>query len=143
MSQLRHSEITKPIIGAFYEVYNELGHGFLESVYREAMIIALREKGLDVEREKTVTVRFRNETVGVFRADLIVGSAVIVELKCGRVLDSSHEAQLLNYLKATGFAVGLLLNFGARPAFKRLVFETARLRFAPLGHPQGFRLEEQ
>ena len=116
----------EPIIGAFYNVYNELGHGFLESVYREAMVIALREKGLQVEREKTVTVRFHNETVGVFRADLIVGSAVIVELKCARMLDSSHEAQLLNYLKATDFEVGLLLNFGTRPTFKRLVLETAR-----------------
>jgi GxxExxY protein len=124
-------EITEPIIGAFYEVYNELGHGFLESVYREAMAIALRAKGLEVEREKTVTVRFRNETVGVFRADLIVGSVVIVELKCARGLDASHEAQLLNYLKATGFEVGLLLNFGARPGFKRLVFETARSAVAP------------
>ncbi len=123
---LRHSKITEPIIGAFYEVYNELGHGFLESVYREAMVIAPRERGLQVEREKTVTVRFRNETVGVFRADLIVSSLVIVELKCARALDSSHEAQLLNYLKATDFEVGLLLNFGVRPTFRRLVLETAR-----------------
>lgn len=128
---LTHSEITEPIIGAFYEVYNELGHGFLESVYREAMVIALRAKGLQVEREKTVRVRFRNETVGMFRADLIVGAVVVIELKCARVLDASHEAQLLNYLKATGFYVGLLLNFGTRPVFKRLVFETARSRFAP------------
>ncbi len=130
MLGLRHSEITEPIIGAFYEVYNELGHGFLESVYREAMMIALRAKGLPVEREKTVTVQFRNETVGIFRADLVVSSVVIVELKCARALDAGHEAQLLNYLKATGLEVGLLLNFGTRPAFKRLVFETARSSFA-------------
>jgi GxxExxY protein len=134
--RLRHSEITEPIIGAFYEVYNELGHGFLESVYREAMVIALRAKGLEVEREKTVSVRFRNESLGVFRADLVVGSAIIIELKCARALDASHEAQLLNYLKTTGFEVGLLLNFGARPAFKRLVFETARSPFAPAERPQ-------
>ncbi|MFZ0704134.1 MAG: GxxExxY protein [Candidatus Korobacteraceae bacterium] len=144
MLLLKHSEITEPIIGAFYEVYNELGHGFLESVYREAMVIALQTKGLQVDREKAVTVQFRNQTVGAFRADLIVNTVVIVELKCARVLDMRHEAQLLNYLKATGFEVGLLLNFGARPTFKRLVFETARSSFAPTERRQRgrFRLEE-
>ena len=99
------------------------------------MLIALRAKSLHVEREKTVTVRFRDEIVGVFRADLIVDSSVIVELKCARVLESSHEAQLLNYLKATDFEVGLLLNFGARPTFRRLVFETARASIASAERP--------
>jgi GxxExxY protein len=124
--QLRHSTITEPIIGAFYEVYNELGPGFLESVYREAMVIALRGAGLVVEREKTVTVQFRGHDVGVFRTDLVVANAVIVELKCARVLDPTHEAQLLNYLRATQFEVGLLLNFGPRPQFRRMVLQEAR-----------------
>jgi len=123
---LKHSSITDAIIGAFYEVYNELGHGFLESVYREALAFVLAKRGLSVEREKTVTVKFRNTTVGVFRTDLLVGNAVIVELKCARSLDPVHEAQLLNYLKATQFEVGLLLNFGTRPQFRRMLLDNAR-----------------
>jgi len=123
---LKHSSITDAIIGAFYEVYNELGHGFLESVYREALAFVLAKRGLSVEREKTVTVKFRNTTVGVFRTDLLVDNAVIVELKCARSLDPVHEAQLLNYLKATQFEVGLLLNFGTRPQFRRMLLDNAR-----------------
>jgi GxxExxY protein len=112
---LKHSAVTDAIIGAFYEVYNEMGQGFLESVYREAMAHVLSTRGFRVEREKAVTVSFRQRTVGVFRTDLLVNNAVIVELKCARNLESAHEAQLLNYLKATEFEVGLLLNFGNRP----------------------------
>lgn len=78
---LKHAELTEVIIGSFYDVYNELGLGFLESVYREAMLVALRKKGLLVEREKSVEVRFRGEVVGVFRTDLVVANFVIVELK--------------------------------------------------------------
>lgn len=125
---LLHAELTDAIIGSFYDVYNELGHGFLESVYREAMIVALTQKGLRVEREKSVEVRFRGEVVGFFRTDLVVESTVIVELKCARTIDYNHEAQLLNYLKATPHEVGLLLNFGNRPHFRRMVLETARKR---------------
>jgi GxxExxY protein len=123
---LKHSATTDSIIGAFYEVYNELGHGFLESVYREAMAFVLTQRGLGVDREKPVTVKFRNTTIGVFRTDLLVDSTVIVELKCARTLDSVHEAQLLNYLKATQFEVGLLLNFGTRPQFRRMLLDNAR-----------------
>jgi len=117
---LKHGHITEAIIGAFYEVYNELGHGFLESVYREALACELASKGLRVEREKTVQVQFRNQIVGIFRTDLVVQDAVIVELKCARTIDKMHEAQLLNYLKATDYEVGLLLNFGYRPQFRRM-----------------------
>ena len=124
--KLKHFGVTQEVIGAFYEVYNELGHGFLEAVYREAMIVALRSKDLIVEREKTVTVEFRGEIVGVFRTDLLVQNCVVVELKCARTIESNHEAQLLNYLKATKFEVGLLLNFGVKPQFRRLIWETAR-----------------
>ena len=123
--KLKHFAVTQEIIG-FYEVYNELGHGFLESVYREAMIVALRSKNLVVEREKTVNVEFRGRIVGVFRTDLVVDNCVVVELKCARTIDSNHEAQLLNYLKATRFEVGLLLNFGVKPQFRRMIWETAR-----------------
>jgi len=128
---LKHAELTNVVLAAFYEVYNELGHGFLESVYREAMVVALKRKGLTVQREKSVEVRFRGEPVGVFRTDLVVGDRVIVELKCARTIDSNHEAQLLNYLKATPYEVGLLLNFGNRPHFRRMVLETARKRPDP------------
>ena len=126
--RLKHFGVTQDIIGAFYEVYNELGHGFLESVYREAMVVALRSKGLVVEREKTVNVEFRGEIVGVFRTDLVVQNTIVVELKCARTIDSNHEAQLLNYLKATRFEVGLLLNFGVKPQFRRMIWETVRSR---------------
>jgi GxxExxY protein len=120
---LKHSSITDAIIGAFYEVYNELGQGFLESVYCEAMALVLSKRGLDVKREQPVTVMFRKAQVGFFRTDLLVENAVIVELKCARNLDSAHEAQLLNYLKATEYEVGLLLNFGSRPQFRRMLLD--------------------
>lgn len=125
---LKHAELTDAIIGAFYDVFNELGHGFLESVYREAMLVALRAKGLRVEREKSVDVQFRGQVVGVFRTDLVVNDLVIIELKCAKTIDSSHEGQLLNYLKATRYEVGLLLNFGNRPHFRRMVLEAGRKR---------------
>ena len=97
------------------------------------MIVLLRSKNLPVEREKTVSVEFRGETVGVFRTDLLVQNCVVVELKCARTIDSNHEAQLPNYLKATKFDVGLLLNFGVKPQFRRMILETARNRH--LGGP--------
>src|SRR5208283_4691898 len=123
---LKHREVTDAIIGAFYDVYNELGYGFLESVYREAMIVALRSKNMPVEREKSVEVYFRGISIGHFRTDLIVGYCVIVELKSARTLEGSHEAQLLNYLKATELEVGLLLNFGPRPHFRRMILDNER-----------------
>jgi GxxExxY protein len=111
-----------------------MGQGFLESVYREALACVLATKGFSVEQEKAVTVRFRGRTVGVFRTDLLVNNSVIVELKCARTLDSAHEAQLLNYLKATQFEVGLLLNFGNRPQFRRMLLDNTHkkpTRIAP------------
>jgi GxxExxY protein len=117
---LKHAEITDVVIGCFYDVYNELGHGFLESVYREAMIVALRSLALKVESEKSVQVYFRGERLAMFRTNLVVAEKVIVELKSARALEGIHQAQLLNYLKATSFEVGLLLNFGTRPQFKRM-----------------------
>jgi GxxExxY protein len=110
----------------FFEVYNELGPGFLESVYVESLAIALSQAGLSVEREKTLTVRFRGKVVGKFRADLIVGEVVLIEAKACPKLNSLHEAQTLNYLRATSLEVGLLLNFGSRPQFRRLLFDNPR-----------------
>lgn len=107
----------------FFAVYNELGPGFLESVYVESLAIALFQAGLTVEREKPITVRFRGQVVGKFRADLIVGEVVLVEAKACRKLNAIHEAQILNYLRATSLEVGLLVNFGSRPQFRRLLFD--------------------
>lgn len=124
--EFKHRELTEKIIGVFYEVYNELGHGFLESVYEGAMLIALIERGLKTAHRIPTPVWFRGRMVGDFKADLLVERAVILELKAARALESVHEAQLLNYLRATDFEVGLLLNFGAKPQFKRLAFDNDR-----------------
>src|SRR5215467_1745554 len=105
-SKLQHRELTDKIIGVFYDVYNELGRGFLESVYEGAMAIALPQAGLQVERQYPVKVTFRGQVVGDFRADLTVERAVILELKTTAAIDSSHEGQLLNYLRATDIEVG-------------------------------------
>ncbi len=124
--QFRHAELTQAIIGTFYEVYNELGHGFLESVYENSLCIALREKGFEVLQQIAVPVSFRGRLVGDFQADLLVDKLVILELKSCRAIEQAHIAQLLNYLKATEVEVGLLLNFGPRPEFKRVVFGNER-----------------
>jgi GxxExxY protein len=125
-SALKHGELTDKIIGIFYDVYNELGYGFLESVYEESLLIALRDAGLAADRQVPVPVWFRNHKVGDFRADLLVESTVLLELKSTRVLERAHEAQLLHYLKSTNIEVGMLLNFGARPQFRRLLFDNER-----------------
>ena len=138
----KQREVTQKIIGVFYEVYNELGQGFLESVYENAMGIALKEAGLDTVQQAPVTVRFRGQLVGDFRADLLVQRAVIVELKAAKAIDSAHEAQLLNYLKATEIEVGLLLNFGPKPEFKRLVFDNERKGGKLMDEDSWNRVEE-
>jgi|SRR5271156_2575727 len=124
--RLLHAGLTEKVLGVFYDVYNELGHGFLESVYEEAMSIALRQAGLRVDRQLPLKVMFRDFLVGDFRADVVVDRAVLLELKAATGLDPAHEAQLLNYLRATEIEVGLLLNFGPKPQFKRMVFENSK-----------------
>jgi GxxExxY protein len=122
----KHSEITDKIIKVFFEVYNEPGHGFLESVYERSLEIALNSLGLKVCRQIEPPVWFRGQPVGDFTADMLVADCVLIELKAARALDSSHQAQLLNYLRATEVEVGLLLNFGLKPEFKRLIFDNPR-----------------
>jgi len=107
-------------------VNNELGDGFLESVYESALYIVLTGYGLCVERQKDISAIFRGDIIGDFKADLIVNEKVIVELKAVRTLDPAHEAQLINYLRATNIEVGLLLNFGRKPEFKRFVYDNKR-----------------
>jgi GxxExxY protein len=122
----KHQELTEAIIRGFYQVYNELGHGFLESVYEAALCRVLQENGILIQRQYPLTVWFRGEQIGDFRADLIVAENVIVELKAVKALEPFHEAQLLNYLRASDLEVGLLLNFGLSPKLKRLVFANER-----------------
>jgi len=130
---MKHEQLTGKIIEIFYEVYNELGHGFLESVYENSLRLALAQAGLFVSPKKPLEVWFRGEVVGVFVPDVIVEDAVILEIKAGRAIDSAHEAQLLNYLRATEIEVGLLLNFGPKPEFKRMVFDNERKRIKVRG----------
>jgi GxxExxY protein len=119
----KHDDLTQKIIGVFYDVYNELGCGFLESVYCEAMRLALGQAGLKVQTEMPIPVWFRGELVGVFRADLVVNDVVLIELKACEALVREHESQTLHYLRATEIEVALLMNFGPKPQFKLLVMD--------------------
>ena len=122
MKNYPHQELTKSIIGIYYNVYNELGYGFLEKVYHRAMIIELNKNGYEVEHEKKIDVFYKNEVVGTYIPDLIINKSLILELKCVEYLIEAHENQLINYLKATECEVGLVLNFGKDPQFKRKIF---------------------
>lgn len=133
-SKLVHAALTEKILGVYYDVFNEIGYGFLESVYRNAMQIALTKFGLVVQREFPIPVWFRGHEIGQFRADLLVENCVLLELKAVNGLDRSHEALILHYLRATEIEVGLLLNFGGtRPQFRRVVFnnENKKIRVHP------------
>jgi GxxExxY protein len=122
-AQFKHGDITERIIGAAYEVYNTLGYGFLEKVYENAMMVELRLVGLKAEQQVPIVVVYKGEVVGEFVADIVVEDKVIVEMKAVSALDSIHEVQLVNYLKATGIEVGLLLNFGREMKIHRKVFD--------------------
>ena len=111
-SGLKHEQITKSVIGCAFEVINELGAGFLESVYEKALLLALRQKGLSAISQHPVKVLFRGECVGDFYADIFVEEKVIVELKAVKAVAPENQAQIINYLNATGIEVGLLINFG-------------------------------
>jgi len=125
-ADLKHGLVTDKILRVFYDVYNELGHGFLESVYHRSLVVALQSVGLNVCSPVDIPVWFRGTQVGRFEADILVENCVLLELKAARTLDPSHHAQLLNYLRATDIEVGLLLNFGERPEFKRVIFDNLR-----------------
>ena len=117
----KYSEITNLIIRAFYNVYNNLGYGFLEKVYENSMIIELRKLGLNCTKQYPISVFYDNTVVGEYFADIIVENCIILELKAAENLCDEHECQLVNYLKASDIEVGLLLNFGKKPEFKRKV----------------------
>ena len=117
-----YEEETKLIIEAFYKVYNTLGYGFLEKVYQNAMLIELRNMGFKCQSEMCVKVYYEGLIVGDYRADIIVDDCIIIENKTAKSLSEENEFQLINYLKATEFEIGLLLNFGKKPEFKRKIF---------------------
>ena len=118
----KHSNVTQQVIGAAFRVHKELGHGFLEKVYENALALELAEAGLRVEQQCPLTVAYKGTAVGEYLADIVVEKSVMVEVKAVAALDGVHEAQLLNYLKASGIEVGLLINFGPRVQVKRRVF---------------------
>lgn len=126
MSSILHKELTGSILKLFYEVYNVLGHGFLEKVYQNALYTELKNNGFEVESQKQIKVYYKNVEVGEYYADLIVNNKVILELKATESITEAHEFQLLNYLKSTNIEVGLLLNFGKKPEFCRKVFQNYR-----------------
>jgi GxxExxY protein len=119
----KHQEITGQIIKAFYNVYHILGYGFLEKVYENAMMIEMKKLGLVAAQQSRIGVYYDGEIVGEYFADLLIESKVIVELKAAQQLAAEHEAQLLNYLKATNVEVGLILNFGPKPQIARKIYD--------------------
>ena len=124
--ELKHAEITGPLIDLFFSVYRVLGYGFLERVYANSMVLAGKDVGLKIEQRYPIKVMFRGNVVGKYEADLVANNAVLAELKTARTLLPEHESQLLNYLKATEFEVGLLFNFGLKPQYKRMIYENSR-----------------
>lgn len=124
---LKHRGLSRKIIKCFYEVYNELGPGFLESVYENAFYFLLKKQGLNVEKQLPINVYFRNVKVGEYTADLIVEEKILIELKSVSKLTPEHKAQIINYLKATNIDIGLLMNFGNRPEFRRFIFDKRRI----------------
>ncbi|MEK7399624.1 MAG: GxxExxY protein [Candidatus Poribacteria bacterium] len=123
MNELIHKELTGQIIGSAFEVFTVLGYGFLEKVYENALIKELQIRGLQVKAQYPIKVKYKGEELGEYYADIFVENKVIIEIKTGESFNSIHEAQLLNYLKATECKVGLLINFGPKKCeYKRFVF---------------------
>ena len=138
---MKHEDLTQRIIGVFYTVYHDLGHGFLESIYQKVFTVVLKEKSFTFQEQMPIRISYRGVDLGEFRADLVVDSIVLVELKAVQMLESAHEKQVLNYLKATNIEAstpatatpalagdpgGLLCNFGPRPQVRRLVLDNER-----------------
>ncbi|MCL2074500.1 MAG: GxxExxY protein [Marinilabiliaceae bacterium] len=121
-----HNDLTDKILKAFYKVYTELGFGFLENVYQNALFFELKNNDLKVEAQKAIKVYYQNIVVGNYKADLCVNDVVILELKAVECLVEEYELQLINYLKATNIEIGLLLNFGKKPEIRRKIFTNDR-----------------
>jgi GxxExxY protein len=126
MSEYLHQDLTERIIKCFFEVYNQLGYGFLEKVYEHSLTSELRRSNFHAQNQVPIKVHYKSELVGEYFADIVVNSVVILELKAAETLDEEHEAQLINYLRATDKEVGLLLNFGKKPEISRKIFTNDR-----------------
>lgn len=126
MSSILHRELTKSVLKVFFDVYNELGYGFLERVYQNSLFYELKLNGFKVETQKKIKVYYKEIVVGEYIADIVANDLVILELKAQEYLVEANEFQLINYLKATHCEVGLLLNFGKKPEFIRKVYQNNR-----------------
>lgn len=126
MDKFKHTDLTEKIIKAFYAVYNRLGYGFLEKVYGNALLMELQKIGFSANQQCPINVYYDDKIVGEYIADIVVDDCIIVEIKAVKNLSIEHEAQLLNYLKATNIETGLLLNFGPKPEVKRKAFDNSR-----------------
>ena len=136
-ADLKHTTVTDTILCCFYTVYNVLGYGFQEKVYENALLHEVRKRGLSASAQSPISVYYDEKLVGEYFSDLKVEDLVIVEIKAVRCLLPEHEAQLLNYLKATPIEVGLLLNFGPRPEFRRKAFDNDRKTPQPIDISQS------
>ncbi len=119
-------ELTEKIIEIYYRVYNKLGYGFLEKIYENAMMIEFKKENISAVSQSAIKVLYEGEIVGEYFADILISDKIIVEIKAAKNIAEEHEAQLLNYLKATDIEVGLLLNYGHKPNFKRKAFDNTR-----------------
>lgn len=124
--ELIHKELSDKVIKAFYKVYNELGYGFLEKVYQNALYLELTSMGIQAKRNYQIEVFYLRHKVGVYYADILVENKIILELKASENIVDAHECQLVNYLKATDLEIGLLLNFGRKPQLSRKIFSNVR-----------------
>jgi len=136
VDKLLHKELTSEIIKAFYDVYNDLGYGFLERVYQNALFLELQSRGFNVEAQKKIVVYYKGVVVGDYFADIIVNNTVILELKACDYIVEEFEYQLINYLKSTNCEVGLLLNFGKEPEFIRKIFSNSNKKNIVLKNPR-------
>ena len=121
-----YEETTEEIIKGFYHTYNQLGYGFLEKVYENAISLELSSRGFSISRQVPISVYYKGENVGDFYADIIVNDKILLELKAAEDIVPAHRNQIINYLKATRIEVGLLLNFGEKPKFERFIFTNNR-----------------
>ncbi|MCK4907245.1 MAG: GxxExxY protein [Spirochaetes bacterium] len=126
-NKLLNNFLTKEIIASYYKVYNRLGYGFLEKIYENSMIIELNKKGLKTIQQGKITVLYDNKDVGNYFTDIIVNNQIILEIKAVEYIREEHKIQLLTYLKATRFEIGLLFNFGKKPEFRRQIFTNKNL----------------
>lgn len=131
-SDFRFEKLTREIIAVFFETANELGHGFTENVYEAAMIVSLTQAGIGVTRDVALPVWFRGQQIAIFRADAVVENVVLLEFKAATAIETWHEAQVLNYLRASDLEIGYVLNFGRKAEFKRLIYSNDRKKRVPV-----------